>query len=256
MKVKKIFLSKNEWILIAILAVIGLISGAMVGASQLEVLSEEMKVDLVNQVGSENILIIIASIQIMILTSVASIIGLKLSKKVGLKLHTSWELNGILLALVIGFIASFIITASDKFIFASYLPESLETYTFSLKYFLGSVFYGGVIEEVLLRLFMMSLIVWLISKLRKIEDEALKNKDSIYITAISVAAILFAVGHLPGTIQLLGTSLPIIIRMLLLNGVAGLGFGYLYWKRGLSYAIIAHAMTHVFSQVLLIPLFY
>lgn len=256
MKVKKVFLSKNEWLLVLAFTVIGLMSGLIVGASQLEILSEELKVDLIDQLGSEKILLIIASIQVMILTGIASIIGLKLSKKVGLKLHTSWQLNGILLTLVIGFIASFIITASDKYIFESYLPESLETYTFSLKYFLASVLYGGVIEEILLRLFMMSFIVWLISKLRKMDVETLKNKDSIYITAIFIAAILFAVGHLPGTIQLLGTSLPIIIRMLLLNGVAGLGFGYLYWKKGLSYAMIAHVMTHVFSQVLLMPLFY
>ena len=117
MKAKKMFLSKNEWILVLVYTVIGLIAGLLVGASQLEVLSEDIKLDLIKQLGSESTLLMIVSIQVMILTGLASIVGLKLSKKVGLKLHTSWQLNGILLALVVGFIASFIITASDKFIF-------------------------------------------------------------------------------------------------------------------------------------------
>lgn len=256
MKDKKAFLSKKEWILIAVTTVIGLVAGVIVGVSQLDLLSEDMKVDLINQLGSENMLLLIASIQVMILTCLTSIVGLKLSKSVGLKLHTSWKYSGILLSLAIGLVAAFVISASDKFVFAPYLPETLETYTFSLKYFLASVLYGGIIEEILLRLFVMSLIVWLISKFGKIKKEDLVNKDGVYIAAIFIAALLFAVGHLPTTLQLLGSSLPIMIRMILLNGIAGIGFGYLYWKKGLSYAMLAHAMTHVFVQLLFMPLFY
>lgn len=256
MKRKKIFLKKNEWLLIGLLSLLGLISGFLVGTSQLDLLSEEMKSQALEQVGSENMLLLIVSIQVMLLTCITSIVGLKLSKKIGLKLHTNWQAKGIVLAIIISFIAAFIITVSDKFIFASYLPETLVNYTFSFKYFIASILYGGIIEEILLRLFMMSLIVWIISKVTKLDKEALENKDGVYITAIIIAALLFAVGHLPATIQLLGISLPIIVRMLLLNGVAGLGFGYLYWKRGLSHAILAHIMTHVFVQVLFMPVLY
>jgi len=60
--------------------------------------------------------------------------------------------------------------------------------------------------------------------LRRSKDSAISNW--IYITAIFLSAILFAAGHLPATAQLLGLSTPILIRAFVLNGIAGLGFGY------------------------------
>ncbi|MCD4714411.1 MAG: CPBP family intramembrane metalloprotease [Clostridiales bacterium] len=159
-------------------------------------------------------------------------------------------------ALVIGGVSALIIAGSDKFIFEPYLPEGTLTFTFSLDYFIASILYGGIIEEVLLRLFMMSLIVFLIAKITRTSSESLTGKKGIYVTAIVLAAVLFALGHLPATIQLLGVSVPIIIRMFLLNGLAGIGFGYLYWKKGLNHAMLAHMMTHVFVQLVFMPLLF
>jgi membrane protease YdiL (CAAX protease family) len=36
----------------------------------------------------------------------------------------------------------------------------------------------------------------------------------------------------------------------LLNGAGGVWFGYLYRKYGLSYAMLAHALVHVVSDVI------
>ena len=52
--------------------------------------------------------------------------------------------------------------------------------------------------------------------------------------------------NIPFTAQVIGLSLPVLARTFLLNGIGGIGFGYLYWKRGLAYSICAHASTHVF----------
>jgi len=56
--------------------------------------------------------------------------------------------------------------------------------------------------------------------------------------------------------NLIGLSTPIIIRSFILNGIGGIGFGYLYWKKGLSYAILAHMLTHVFMQLVFMPIFF
>ena len=108
----------------------------------------------------------------------------------------------------------------------------------------------------MLRLFLMSLLVLLIKKLFVKSNQNLSLPAWVYITSIVLAALLFAAGHLPATAQLLGLSTPIVIRAFVLNGIAGLGFGYLYWKKGLSYAILAHMLVHIFNQLIFMPLFY
>jgi membrane protease YdiL (CAAX protease family) len=42
----------------------------------------------------------------------------------------------------------------------------------------------------------------------------------------------------------------LLVRCFLLNGAGGLWFGYLYRKYGLSYAMLAHALFHVVSDVI------
>ena len=70
------------------------------------------------------------------------------------------------------------------------------------------------------------------------------------MSSIFISAALFAAGHIPFTSQVIGLSLPVLARTFLLNGIGGIGFGYLYWKRGLAYSICAHASTHVFINLI------
>jgi hypothetical protein len=55
-----------------------------------------------------------------------------------------------------------------------------------------------------------------------------------------VAAALFAVGHLPATAALLPLTPLVVVRALVLNGLSGLVFGWLTWKRGILAAMLAH----------------
>ena len=64
--------------------------------------------------------------------------------------------------------------------------------------------------------------------------------------------MLFAAGHLPATVALFGELTPLLVlRCFLLNGVAGLCFGYLYRKYGLAYAMCCHMGFHVFFKLTL-----
>ena len=98
-------------------------------------------------------------------------------------------------------------------------------------YLLATVTYGAVIEEVMLRLFTMSLIAFLLHKVFEKKKEF--PSTAILVVANVIAAVLFAAGHLPATVILIGNSPLILLRCFLLNGGFGLLFGWLYRKYGL-----------------------
>lgn len=247
---------KNKDLKLSLLfTVIGMVAGAVTSLYQYRVIDEATKTAIISQLGSINMLFIVSAAQSGIIAFVCSIIGLKLARKINLQLNFKFNKNSFLTALIIGFLTAFIISGSDKFIFASYLPSGMQQpYNFNIAYFLSSILYGGIIEEVMMRLFLMSLIVFILMKLLK------SNKDNIpswiFVVAIILSALLFAAGHLPAASQMFGLSVPMVTRILLLNAIGGLGFGFLYWKHGLSYSMVAHLMTHVFNQLLLFPLFF
>jgi hypothetical protein len=116
------------------------------------------------------------------------------------------------------------------------------------KGFLAS-FYGGIVEEVLLRLFAMSLLVWLGSFISKTSEG--KPTSVVCWTANILAAVLFGLGHLPATATLIPLTPLVITRAIVLNGLGGVAFGYLFWKRGLESAMIAHFSTDIVLHVLL-----
>jgi membrane protease YdiL (CAAX protease family) len=57
------------------------------------------------------------------------------------------------------------------------------------------------------------------------------------------------VGHLPAASRITPLTPALIGRTLLLNGIAGAVFGYLYWKRGLEAVMIAHGTADVVMHV-------
>ena len=110
-------------------------------------------------------------------------------------------------------------------------------------------FYGGIAEEILLRLFVMSLLAWLGRFVNKTQEG--KPTSVIFWTANFVAAVLFGLGHLPATAILIPLTPLVITRAILLNGIGGVIFGWLYWKRGLEAAMISHFSADIVLHVLL-----
>ncbi len=101
-----------------------------------------------------------------------------------------------------------------------------------------AAFYGGITEEILLRLFVVSLFVWITWKIKK-TNKGKPTNLGIWISII-LASIIFGLGHLPVTAQIVPLSGLVITRAILLNGLGGIIFGWLYWKKGLESAMIAH----------------
>lgn len=115
-------------------------------------------------------------------------------------------------------------------------------------------FYGGVVEELQLRLFLMTLIAWSITWLvqrRAGFDGTLSPR--IAWAAILLAALLFGVGHLPAADAIWGLDAGIVLRTIVLNGLGGVAFGWLYWRRGFEMAVLAHVAADLILHAL-VPL--
>lgn len=99
-------------------------------------------------------------------------------------------------------------------------------------------FYGGLCEEVLMRLFLLSLVIWLIGLLSKRQSPSCAM--TIFWISNVLVAIAFGAGHLPLAAQVAPLSPQLIAVVISLNAFAALPFGYLYWSRGLEAAMLAH----------------
>jgi membrane protease YdiL (CAAX protease family) len=204
--------------------------------------------------------------QIM-LYSVLILTGMKLGPKIGLGApllegwtkgeKLSFNPKAIGFVILLGMVAGIAMIVLDVYVFAPQLETQLQALSETVQPpawqgFLAS-FYGGIVEEVMMRFFQLTLLAWIGSKFSHTSDGS--PTSVVMWIAILISALLFGVGHLP-TVTAMGVELtPLyVIRTLVLNGV-GILYGWLYWKRGLESAMLAHFSTdiivHVFGAILL-----
>lgn len=162
-----------------------------------------------------------------------------------------------LLVALIGLAMGAMIVFIDKLVFSPIIQSQLQVNGLNLPTApnppiwegLLASFYGGFTEEILLRLFLMSLLAWLGSRFLR-QEYHLPSKAVMWSANI-FAALVFGLAHLPTAIAI---GLPIdvleITRILLLNSLPGVVFGWLYWKQGLGSAMIAHFSGDVLIHVI------
>ena len=241
---------------IVIYTVIGLIAGALVGLNQIRLMPADQLNAMLAQVGSPMALAAIAGVQSAVLVLVSSIFGLRMASTLGFNTAIAADATGIRVAVVTAVVLGCVIVASDVWVFAPYVPAPTGS-SFHWLGLISNVLYGGIVEEILLRLFVMTLIVWIMRKI--IGAFGIDTLPAwVFWWAIALSSLLFAAGHLPVTFTLLcpvgGDCTPLIIRALLLNGIGGVGFGYIYWRHGLTSAMVSHMATHVVMQGLVVML--
>ncbi|MGQ0590887.1 MAG: CPBP family glutamic-type intramembrane protease [Sphingosinicella sp.] len=109
--------------------------------------------------------------------------------------------------------------------------------------------YGGIVEELLLRWGLMSLFVWAAWRLGGAKDVV--QPWTVWAGLIA-SSLLFAAGHLPVLHALLPDPPGWFVGLVLgANFISGLLFGWLFWRRGLEAAMLAHALAHLFAAVAL-----
>lgn len=92
----------------------------------------------------------------------------------------------------------------------------------------------------------MTLVVWLVARLRR-----RLPGNATFQLAIVLAAVLFGVGHLPAAAHIWGLDAIVVLRTIVLNAVFGIACGWLYWRRGLEMAILAHFSADIVLHVLM-----
>ena len=146
-------------------------------------------------------------------------------------------------AVPLGVIVGLIGLAADKYFFLPRIPQLAQltekcAAPSGWQGFFAS-FYGGINEELLLRFGLLTLLAWAFGKVSHTAEG--RPTDGAVWAAILLAALLFGAGHLPATAKLLGSLTPmLVLRAIVLNGLAGIVLGYLYWKRGLESSMVGH----------------
>ena len=118
---------------------------------------------------------------------------------------------------------------------------------------LGASFKAGVTEEIISRLFLVSLFVWLGGLVWR-GGEGRPGRGG-YWAAILLAGLLFGWGHIDAQ---LGNPAATMGDYALLMGIAsalGIYFGWLYWKLGLEWAMLAHFAYDAFVSMVLVPVY-
>ena len=133
-------------------------------------------------------------------------------------------------AAAVGIATAVLVSGLDALVFRPLVPgfqEAVATVAPSRVEGLLASFYGGIGEEILTRLFLVSVIAWIL-------------RGRATWLAVVIAAVLFAAGHLPAAATVSPLTPALVARIVVLNSLAGIAFGWLYWRRGLEAAMVAH----------------
>jgi membrane protease YdiL (CAAX protease family) len=198
-----------------------------------------------NALPSTQLLALASLAQSAVWLAIAAFLGLRLLGSCGYTLVPTKPY--VWLSILLGFgVAAAIVVAEAGFVyFSSYtgLPDAKAPNWW--QGLLASL-YGGISEEILLRLFLMTLVAWVIGRISKRSAQS----PAVAWSAIVIAAVLFGVGHLPAVAQLGPISAIVVVRTVSLNAVGGAAFGWLYWRRGLISAMLAHFSADIVLLVI------
>jgi hypothetical protein len=198
-------------------------------------------------------LVILLLVQPTILLLIAVALGVALAEKAGLASLVLRRLRGMEAApasgrwgstLLLAAVLASVVAAADL-LFRDAFPAAfrgvprLDEVTLAGR--LVGLLYGGIAEELVMRFGLMTLLLWLGLRLT-----GGRGRLPLTWTAILIAALAFAAGHLGALAGSAGSHQDVlIVRTLALNGALGLLFGWLYARRNLEHAMLAHAASHV-----------
>ena len=208
-------------------------------------------------------------LQTFLLSAVLGFLGLLLSKKTGLGapiLESLFYRNsdaatdtattacpqhgpGRILAFsaIVGLLAGAVIFGVDL-LFLRWIEIELAGAASAPSWWQGllSSLYGGINEEIMMRLFFLNGLLWLLTLFGRRKSVPWR----VWIAVIA-ASLIFGLGHLPAAQAMMVMSPPMVVRILVLNLIPGIVFGLLFWKRGLLPAMTAHLSADVLIHAVL-----
>ena len=149
-------------------------------------------------------------------------------------------------AILCGILVGLVIFVLDKTIFHQSIVMDIHPPLWSG---LLASLYGAINEEVLLRLFLFTLIYFLLIKSFK---KTGKHRSLLLWVTTVIVAFVFGLGHLVVAFKMIPPSGFEIFRILLQNTIPGIVFGWLYWTRGFFASVLAHFVADLLIHLLLI----
>lgn len=215
---------------------------------------EKARATSTKKIPPKPIMILLSIIQSALLLGIATGIGLWLAPKVNLHwwIITHWLTgqpipfstpSALITAIASGIVAALLIVGLDQLFRPKMPPIQVDSQIPGpIHGFLAS-FYGGIAEEVLLRLFLFTLFLFLFQWI------GLQGLSSFWVANI-LTAILFGVGHLPAAKNLFGLNSIVIWRTIILNAIGGIVFGYLFWQYSIEIAMVSHFSADIVIHVI------
>ena len=218
---------------------IGVFGGFFTGISVLDSYPADIKQQLLEELTASGLGGFPPDIMVGVITAMQAVgygialgaAGIWLGKKTGLwKDERTITKQPLIASIIVSIVGGSTLILSDLLFFGNYSEVIMDSYSVkpTISYFIAAVIYGGVIEEVMLRLFWMTLVAFVLWKMFDRKNE--RPSTWVLITANIIAALLFAAGHMPATATMFGLSPMIVFRCFLLNGGMGLMFGWLCRK--------------------------
>ena len=241
---------KENWKFFLIMVLICIIGGYFSAEYTLGLYDQSLIEEAIKEFGSEGAIIGVTVVEVALYGIIFTALGIILSNKVKLWKKFEYKKNALYDTLLIAIIGGFAIILGDKYVFGAFNNQVYHLYDAkpTFNYIMSAFTYGGVFEEILMRLFVMSLIVWAISKIFYKKKEI---PTKIHIIANVVAGLLFAAGHIPATIQTFGgLNALLLIRCFVMNGAFGIAFGWLYRKYSIYYSMLAHFGCHLICIII------
>jgi hypothetical protein len=205
-------------------------------------------------VPSRSMLVVTGMVQNLVLVAIAAAVGTALARQVGLSapvfeaIAAGEELPPDLTDMILPtLVVSVLLAIPFLLSYYGYIRPRLDKKTLKaieeIRIQLGlagRLLYGGIVEEILTRWGLMTLLVWL---------GALAAGDPsspIFWAAIVISGLLFGLGHLPGLFAAGAERTTLLYAAVLgTNLWASIGFGWLYWQYGLIAAVASHMLFHL-----------
>ncbi len=134
------------------------------------------------------------------------------------------------------------------------LPMSLnadpEHYPASWQLILASI-KAGVMEEIFMRILLMSFFVWLGSLISKDSDG--RPTPAVFWTAIVLCGLLFGASHVESRLSIPGVTVGDLMTLMIVNTFFGIILGWLFWKLGLEAAMLAHFLIDAVASAVVVP---
>jgi hypothetical protein len=111
------------------------------------------------------------------------------------------------------------------------------TYPAGYQLILASV-KAGIVEELGYRFFVVSLLAWLGSLFSR--SPAGQPAERVYWGAITLSGLIFGWAHVDAQLGSPDPPLGALAGIMILGSLLGITYGWLFWKLGIEWAVIAH----------------